>query len=172
MKKAYWVIGVLVVITVAGLVTLGYGDPQSNKYIYIFQRYVLERELHWDLDKILARPNKEDVTLKSWFRRGEFGGVLEARGDEIISLQYSKGGYLQSHYYLRKDDYSIRRTFHEDGSPARITIYDYKTGVLLAPPIPVFASYIRLDQRKKYAKEMKLLDSGMERLRIKHGLTP
>jgi len=44
MKKAYWVVGILVGVVIAGLLLLSFGNPQASKYVYMFQAYVWPAE--------------------------------------------------------------------------------------------------------------------------------
>lgn len=102
----YSAVVILIIIVLSLLGTLTFGNPQGNRFNYIFQCYFLEKNIiEIDGNKIINIPKKYTGNWKAWYK----SGVIQSEVNYISGLyegtcrSYFKSGKIKNEYECKKD---------------------------------------------------------------------
>lgn len=114
-KPLKWIVGVFV-LAILMLCFLSYGNPQSGKWVYMWQAYVYPKHNHEEV--WLNQNNDYTGEWRYWSERGTLLGKYDLKNGVVVNSKlYFENGVLKSSMDLKKDfvQEGLTKLFYEDG---------------------------------------------------------
>lgn len=119
MKKIYWSLGIFfVVVPIVGFITLYEGNPQWNRWIYIYQRYHIADPFADMLE--IPTDNFEGAWYTYW-PNGNVEAITEYSNNQpVVKVTYFEEGPLKSEASFKNGIMCVIITYSDGGQVSKV----------------------------------------------------